>query len=253
MYKTLVLSSGGFKGFGMLGVLDNIYKKHRPSFNNFIGSSVGGVICFFLALGYEPIQILWFLINLMPLNLKEKTEIMNNIKELLKKEELSSDCTFLDFFLKTKKNLTLTSYDIKEDKEYFYNFETFPEKTIISALEETMAIPFVIDTKDFFKVDGCLCSPFPIRYTLDQGYDKILGIYILTPIKCLLPVRNPYDDIKTIIYHLLNKITKYEVDLAKSMKLEIYHFSFNILFEQFQIEIEQMLQLFEQGQMQIIK
>ena len=71
MYKTLVLSGGGIKGIGVLGILTNLMEKgliDLKNFENFIGSSVGGIICCLLCLDQSPIDIYLKIVKLLPIN-----------------------------------------------------------------------------------------------------------------------------------------------------------------------------------------
>jgi predicted acylesterase/phospholipase RssA len=58
-YNTLILSGGGTKGFCTLGALqymqDNQLIDEKAEL--FIGTSIGAIICYFMAIGYTPIRV----------------------------------------------------------------------------------------------------------------------------------------------------------------------------------------------------
>ena len=62
-YDTLVLSGGSIQGISLLGALQ--YFKDQNILNNdiknFIGTSVGSVLCYLLIIGYTPVEIIVYL------------------------------------------------------------------------------------------------------------------------------------------------------------------------------------------------
>ena len=63
-YNTLVLSGGGSKGIPMIGALQYLYDHDIiQEFDSFYGSSVGGILCVLIILGYTPRQIIIRLIQ----------------------------------------------------------------------------------------------------------------------------------------------------------------------------------------------
>ena len=63
-FNAIVLSGGGLKGFGLLGGIQ--YMIDNKLFENikyYSGTSIGSVICFFLAIGYTPIELMVYIIS----------------------------------------------------------------------------------------------------------------------------------------------------------------------------------------------
>ena len=58
VYNSLCLSGGGMQGFQVLGVLSSISENSYFSVNEFIGTSVGSMICYLLSIRYTPMEIL---------------------------------------------------------------------------------------------------------------------------------------------------------------------------------------------------
>ena len=64
MYTTLVLSGGGVKGILMLGAIQYmIDNRLLEKTTTYIGTSVGAMIGYLLAIGYTPIEIVAYLCN----------------------------------------------------------------------------------------------------------------------------------------------------------------------------------------------
>jgi len=64
MYETLILSGGGTKGFCILGSLQYLQDTKRldcSSIKRFVGTSIGAIISFFIAIGYTPMELVVYL------------------------------------------------------------------------------------------------------------------------------------------------------------------------------------------------
>lgn len=244
MYKTLVLSGGGVKGFGMLGILARLVEDKKlmiKELSTCIGSSVGGVICCLICLGQLPLDIVVRIVQLLPLNFAKDKKQVSHFLEIFVKE-----LTFKEFFETTQKNLILTAYNISERKEIYYTHKTHPNKKVLEALNETISIPYFMDQTDS-QVDGCLCSPFPIKYCKDNNLTDIIGIYCKSSYSNILGIPNPYDHIKTCILSLLNKLTEYETFFADPHRDLIVEFDLKTPFEYFQIDFATAQSLFFWG------
>ena len=59
-YDTLVLSGASVKGFLTGGALQYLYDKNLLDLKNYIGTSIGAILCF-LVIGYTPIEIMVYI------------------------------------------------------------------------------------------------------------------------------------------------------------------------------------------------
>src|SRR3990170_8230654 len=58
-YNTLVLSGGSIKGCCLLGALQYFYDKGQLSnITKYVGTSIGAIICYLLAIGYTPLELI---------------------------------------------------------------------------------------------------------------------------------------------------------------------------------------------------
>jgi Predicted esterase of the alpha-beta hydrolase superfamily len=240
--KTLVLSGGGIKGFGMLGMLHKLALEQNVLNHtiNFVGSSAGGVIVALLCFDLSPIEIFIFFLDLLPMNYsQDRDRVLSSLKNII------GDTTFSELYDQKGKVLVLTSFDKKNRDSLYYSKDTSPTKKIIEAVHETSNMPFLMTSADVF-IDGCLCSPFPIKYAKDKFCGSLLGIYTTSTNANLLPIPNPYDDLKIVLQQLFNTLTLYEIFFASKDDL-ILHFDNRIPFELFQVDFQLAKDLFISG------
>lgn len=249
-FEALVLSGGGIKGFGMLGILHQLLINGLDIDNikKLVGSSIGGIIAAMLCFDFSPIEIcLFFIFYFLPIKSLsvDKERLIEKLKIVFK------DSTFKDVYQKKGKILILTSFDKHKKTSIYYSKDLYPDKKIIDAVSETSNIPFIMNTNDIY-IDGCLCSPFPLKYTKDCfNNPKVLGIYTFATNNNLLPIPNPYDDLKIILHQLYNTIISYEIMFASTPD-QIIKFEAQIPFEIFQFELNLAKQLFLNGYFQTL-
>jgi hypothetical protein len=64
MFNAIVLSGGGIKGFGTLGGIQYLLDNNLLSdLKYYSGTSIGSIICYFLAIGYTPIEMIIYIIS----------------------------------------------------------------------------------------------------------------------------------------------------------------------------------------------
>lgn len=230
MYKTLVLSGGGIKGFGLLGILHRFSEQYCFSdIVSFVGSSVGGVIVALLSFNFSPIEVMFFFMDLLPISYRsDRDRVLEKLRCIVQ------DTTFQQLYETKGKNLILTSFDKKNKESIFYSKSTHPSKKIIEAISETSNIPFINNPEDIL-IDGCLVTPFPVRYAKINCEGPLLGVYTLTKNTTLLPVPNLYDDFKIVFQQVLNTITIYETYFADTSDT-ICQFENDLPFEVFQVD-----------------
>lgn len=246
----VVVSGGGSKGFGMLGILDEILNTlcYTPRF--FVGCSVGSIICAFLSLGYTPLEIFLMRFEMAPAFFDTKTKLIERMIEALSKIfETPRDVTFEEWDERTGNCLIISAFNIVRNIEIYYSRETHPDKSVLDALEESISIPLFLESVQNC-VDGCLCSPFPIKYCKERSLGKILGVYTLSNNDSANAFsRNPYSDIKNMILHYSNKLTQYECLFADDWDMMV-EFKHTLTFETFYLDHEDMCEQFFSGKNQ---
>lgn len=190
----LCLSSGGEKGFMMLGVLFYLHRNGLlRNIKTYIGSSVGSMINYLLAIGYTPLEIC--VVALTTSLLKDYPGItiqkiienyglidhreLQGILEELSRMKLGYVPTLSQLF---EKGITLiaTTVNISEEKVEYLSASNYPDLSGPEAVMMSITIPFIFAKKEYkgcFYVDGALGDPFPLLH-LDDGKRNILGIAV---------------------------------------------------------------------------
>lgn len=202
-YTTLVLSGGGVNGLLQLGFLHSLHVKSFIDFSkieNFIGTSIGSIICLLLLLNIPPIDILSrFAFNNDIIN-SLKPDIFGVIRgfgiinpieffkfiEDVVIERVGFVPTMIQLFKLYKKSLTAVTYNLSGEKKesngiVYINHISHPDISCIDAVRMSSNIPLVFTKfsyKDDYYIDGAVGDNFPIKYAYDSFHGKILGINI---------------------------------------------------------------------------
>jgi predicted acylesterase/phospholipase RssA len=208
LYKNLVLESGSIKGLATLGTLYNLQVNNKiNSIQNFAGTSIGGIICTLLVLGYTPIDLYqeFYKVDLnslvidpfykVPINLfkgfglYKGDKFISFLENLFKQKNFSKDTTFEELFQKTKKLLVLTTTSLSSRDTLYFNTFTTPTFKVLEAVRLTMSIPGIftankctINNLEHTCVDGAVLMGFPYYYfETEQNF----GLHTFSEIKKL--------------------------------------------------------------------
>lgn len=200
MYRNLVLSGGSVKGVAYAGCLKYLEEKgHLQHIKNLIGSSIGAVICFYLAIGLNSSEILKDIIQISK-DYNAKTPNIDNIIniftsmglddgsfiiEAISKQLYSRygchDITFIDLAKKTGKNLVICGTNISSVRSEFFNVDTYPNMSVIKALRISISVPFLFTPVIYegnLYADAALFSNFPIEYFDGSLPQNTIGIVL---------------------------------------------------------------------------
>lgn len=194
-FDTLVLSGGGVHGTTMLGSLQ--YAEDNFLLNKihtFIGTSIGAIIGYLLAIGYSSTEII---VHLCRHKMFEKLKNFNivammngggassfiHIHEELEKltiEKIGRLLTLKDLYTLFNKSLICVTYNLTQHKQEILKHETHPDLPCLIALRMSANIPLIFEkfkyTGDFY-IDGGIYNNFPIDIG-DQIGNKVLGILL---------------------------------------------------------------------------
>jgi len=253
-YDTLVLSGGSSKGIIILGALQYAYDNFLlKKITNYIGTSAGAIICYLLAIGFTPIEILIYICTNQLLEKIQHFNIVamingvgaisfNNIYEHLEKmtiEKLGYIPTFLDLKEKYSQNFICVTYNITEDKTEYLSFENYPNLPCLIGLRMSANLPLIFENYKYgnsFYIDGGITDNFAIDIGDEIG-KKVLGILITSNNENFN--NHPDSSILEFIYKLMfipiSQILEYKLknisDKCKIIKLcydKIKFFDFNI-------------------------
>lgn len=197
--KSLVLSGGGFRGISYVGLLKYLEENNIvDNIEQFVGSSIGSLICFFINIGYDSkelekigkvifpnfynyqtINIDSILNILNTYGLEEGKKINQLIKRLIIIKGFSPFITFKELFLRTNKKLVITATNLNNKKGIIISHETFPDLMVITGLEMTTRIPILfypVKYKNDYIVDGGVTNNFAINQVIDKS--TMLGVYV---------------------------------------------------------------------------
>jgi predicted acylesterase/phospholipase RssA len=196
-YDTLVLSGGGVKGFLLLGSLQYLHdNKIITDVTNYVGVSVGAIICYLLLIGYTPIEIIVYICTRHVLEEMKQFSIINMInldgalsyspiQEILEKMTLDKIGKFLT--LKTlreltNKSLTCVTYNQTLKKVEYLNSDTHPDLPCLVALRMSANVPFLFEKFRYMNncfIDGSIAEGFPILHGEKLSKSNVIGIRIV--------------------------------------------------------------------------
>ena len=198
IYDTLCLSGGGIWLLYQIGALDYLEKNNiiiLNNINNFIGTSAGAIICFFLSLSYSIEDIKNFMLNfnfqiLLPefnidnifLNFGlDNGNKFNYIAIMFLKNKYNiEDITFSEHYKLTKIKLNIIGCNYTKKKEVLFNVDKTRNMSIITAIRISISVPLlftpVLYNNEYY-IDGSVLNNFPINYC---NIDTTLGINFYT-------------------------------------------------------------------------
>ncbi|CAK0745360.1 NTE family protein [Gammaproteobacteria bacterium] len=185
--KNLIIQGGSIKGIATTGALQYMHEIGiLDKIENYAGTSIGGVLCFLLVIGYTPKDIKDIVFSkdfnvilndahpwLYPYNLMRKYGVNTGYKfiklleELLINKKHDKNITFKELYAKTNKTLVVTGTNITKKKTVFFNWHTYPNMKVLEALRITISIPFfftVITFENDIYVDGGILMNYPLYY-----------------------------------------------------------------------------------------
>tara|TARA_Y100001970_G_scaffold293404_1_gene439985 strand:+ start:2085 stop:2939 length:855 start_codon:yes stop_codon:yes gene_type:complete len=224
MYSNLALSGGALRSVSLLGAIKYLEEINiLKDFKNYIGTSAGGIILFFLLIGYTSNEIYNILKDEISYLTKIDFDNLSNIytdlgiddskknenilrKYLYAKVNLDS-ITFIEFAKKFGYNLIITGTNLDTQNTDYFSVNTFPNMDVVQALLITSCIPIIykpITFNDNLYIDGGIYSNFPIEYFKKHSNDT-LGI-------CINPESMKNNDtiinyLTNILFSMMNKLS----------------------------------------------
>jgi NTE family protein len=185
---TLYLSSGGIKGYSILGVISVLEKKELlKQYKTIIGSSVGSIIGLLIIIGYNSNSIYKLLLNdlediLFKRQINQENILLNLInfyginngkkyknllQYLLKEKKYKIDITFKELYDETQINFIVVTSDISSSKLFYFNKDDTPNYSVINSIMASTCIPLIFQPiyyEDKILVDGGYFNNIKIRY-----------------------------------------------------------------------------------------
>ena len=264
-YTHLAISGAGIKGIAILGSLKVLYdNKLMTTVANFAGSSSGGLICFFLSIGYTCDELTDIMMNVdmgnyRDINISSIFDkwgvdsgelIMKLVSSIAKQKNISNTITFKELHTKMNNTLILTGSNITTNYVVYYNHIDTPDKKVFDALRITISYPLlfypIIEGGEII-IDGAMFSPYPMDYFSDFGGDncKKIGILINNPCE----KNQTIEDCETYFISIMNCLQeRYENLCISKHRADTIMIDINWLHSmKFNITLDDKTKMFEKG------
>ncbi len=266
--RRICLSGGGILAFQFLGCLQFVTETTSlAKVNEYIGTSVGAILCYLLAIGYKPTELLLKLImtkawntlrhpNLVALIQGDGAYSFSPIHEVLEKlsiEKIGKLPTLGGLKEQFGASLTCITYNLTTRKQEILSPDTYPDLPCLTAIRMSSCIPFLFESYRYGEgtyIDGATVNNFPIDvFTDDKPTLAICLATELPPRQCTSKEFNMMAYSLDIVTASGLQHTKYMVKKAReSTNVELIQLAdTGIEIFEFTIDIPQKLDLFSQG------
>lgn len=246
---TIVLSGGSTKGILLLGALHFLYEiKLISDISNYVGTSVGSIICYLLIIGFEPLELQFELFNSKIFSLFKTPNIFGLIQNdgVFKFEPIRNELERLTLIkLQTiptmkdlKKNLYITTYNLTDETLETITNVTHPDLSCIDALQMAASMPLIFKPfvqNDKIYIDGGIIDNFPITIACNIG-NNIIGLNLIN--KSKLDINNILEFVLKLMFISINFNMKSNIkNIPKDKNCEIFEIESDMLF--FEMNIDQ--------------
>lgn len=169
MYEKVILSGGGTKGLCILGALQYLQDTKQidcSAIKLFVGTSIGSVISYFLAIGYTPIELVVYLcshhvLESFTLNgfdgiLKGdgiyNYSVLTKVYQEMTHEKMDFIPTLRDIKERFSKELVMCTYNFTKRKKEYISYRNYPDLSCLDAIRMSSNLPFIFSP---FWYNGC--------------------------------------------------------------------------------------------------
>jgi len=190
----LVIAGGGIKGFAVLGAIKCLYENNLLNkIVKYAGTSIGGLLCGLLYIGYTPNELYHFFLKLDFIKLHKSqfnnlietyglddgNRLLTMIIKLLNAKGYHSDITFEELYIKINKKIYITGTCLNDTTAHYFSVDTTPEMPFKIALRITMSLPIYFSPIEYngkLYIDGGCVDNYPITLFKSEIHN-VLGIY----------------------------------------------------------------------------
>lgn len=259
------MSGGGTKGFCTLGALQYMQDNNiiiNSNIKCYIGTSVGSIISYFLAIGYTPIEIVVYLCsnNVLESFISNFSNILGfsgiydystitKHSETMTLSKIGYIPTLKDLYENFGKKLIVCTYNLTKHMREYISYDNYPNLSCLDAIRMSSNIPFIFDefiyNGDEY-IDGGIIDNFPVN-TMENEYSNPIGIYLDD-----LETKNKEDCDSSKYHKLINKIYNIIMIPCKEKKqninIDVIHINVeNLKIYNFSITHTKKLELFSYG------
>jgi NTE family protein len=236
MYDTLVVSGGSMNGVSILGSLQYLKDSGKiDGLKNFIGTSAGALLCYFLIIGYTPIEIMVYICTHQKLfdTLKSvdfikasrgegaiSFALISDIIEKMTIEKVGRLLLLKDLEEIYEKRFTCVTFNLTKNCAENISSETHRDMPCLSAIHMSCNIPVIFEPYkygDCLYVDGGVSNNLPIEVGEKLG-NRVIGLTIATssPIKFESMNMNMIEYVYKLLVIMLNEHTNCKLSYKAS-------------------------------------
>lgn len=192
--NVIVLSGGGQAGWDMLGAISQI-QEEIPSFDAYVGTSVGGVIAALCSVGFHAVELFE---TLQHVDISNKPSLVRCVEEFgfcdsqplmksvtkLLEDKCGPDPTFKTHHERFGADLVITGVCVTTQQTEYFRWDTHPDMKLMDAIRITCSVPILfvpVKHDDRLYVDGALGDNFPIKYALrtyKETAERVVGLSV---------------------------------------------------------------------------
>lgn len=264
-YDTLVLSGGSIRGIMLLGALQYAIDNYLlTDIKTYIGTSIGSIIGYLLAIGYTPIEMMVYVFknqifdkikyfNIVAAINGTGATSFSHIHEHLEQmtiEKIGRLITLKDLYTQFGKTLICTTYNLTKSKVEYLSYKNYPDIPCLIALRMSSNLPLIFNHFKYLGsnyIDGAISNNFPIDIGENYG-DKILGIYITENNSiCHITDKSILEYIFKLMFIPVNQSVKHRVDIKSDKCFVIGIETDTTAFFNFNITSNEKLEMFSTG------
>jgi len=197
-FETVCLAGMSTKALLALGAMQFLRDTNRlKSVKNFIGTSSGAMVAFFLIIGYTPAEILSFIcvnqvmekishFNIVAMMNGRGATSWSKIQEIIEKmtvQKIGYLPTLKSLKDNFNKRLTVVTFNLTKNKTEYISHTTHPELPVLVALRMTANLPFVFEKYQYqnnYFIDGGCGINFPLKRAEEYG-GRVIGMRVSNP------------------------------------------------------------------------
>ena len=267
-FNTLCLSGGGVRGYELLGAI--AYLQEILDFNDmnhFIGTSVGSLVGYLLAIGYTALEILILTneskifdrlktFNVMKMIQDGGAVAFTSIVEMLETLTIKKIGKLINLGqLRDEhgKYLKIVTYNATKRQKEVIDPETHPDMPCICAIRMSCTLPFIFQPYEYdgsLYLDGGLVENLPISLVNDPQHALAIN---LKPSPPSLDRESLYTNFNPVKYgvNILNipidATIRRSVEKAKELKIQLIEITSGTKGFEFDLNTTQRLDLFSEG------
>ena len=264
-YNTLVISGGAIKGFSALGVLQYMYDNNLLSnIERYYATSVGAMICYLLAIGYTPIEIMVYVCTSQVLSKfvfgdilslsngdgMYDWNIISNFIEQMTIDKIGKFLTLSELKEIYKKEITMITYNFTNKKQEEISYKNHPNMSCITALRLSSNLPLVFSRYKYlncYYLDGGFVNNLPINLIKENDICFAINLNFSSNLK-------ESNDFK-IHYYVYNLLcTSTHINQKKSIEIanlkencDLISLDVDVDGINFKIDKQEQLNIFSQG------